>query len=274
MAEPVDVVAEHYRSADLLSLIEAGLRQMGVNAEAPGSEDLRAVDEFHIGGGEATDALLDLLEMPRGTRVLDLGSGLGGPARHMAGRGFDVTGIDLTPDYVTVAQELSRRAGVGVRFVQGSATDLPFPDAAFDLATLFHVGMNIPEKPALFAEAARVLRPGGTFAVYDVMRLGEAHPEFPLPWASQPDASALDRPETYLEAAEAAGLTLTHRRDRGDYARAFFTRMVTAMQDSGPPPLGLHLLMGPTARQKVDNMLAAVEAEMIAPVELFFQKAA
>jgi len=272
MADPADLVAEHYRSADLLSRIEAGLRQLGASAEAPRPEDLRAVDEFHIGGGEATDALLDRLDLPQGTRALDLGSGLGGPARHMAGRGFDVTGIDLTPDYVAVAQELSRRAGVAARFVQGSATDLPFADAAFDLVTLIHVGMNIPDKRALCAEAARVLGPGGIFAVYDVMRLGEAHPGFPLPWAAQPEASALDRPEAYLEAAGAAGLTPIHRRDRGDYARAFFAELTAAMARDGPPPLGIHLLMGETARQKVANMVAALEAGMIAPVELFFRK--
>src|SRR5690606_9525799 len=105
--------------------------------------------------------------------------------------------------------------------VVGSALDLPFADESFDLVTLIHVGMNLPDKPRLFAEVARVLVPGGSFAVYDVMRFG-AHPAFPLPWASDPASSFLETPEAYLAAAEGAGLSLIARRDRGEMARRFF----------------------------------------------------
>src|SRR5262249_29264554 len=144
-------------------------------------------------------------------------------------------------------------------FVEGSALDLPFADGSFDLATLLHVGMNLPDKPRLFAEVARVLVPGGVFAVYDVMRFGD-HPAFPLPWATGAGESFLEPPETYLAAAEAAGFELSARRDRGEVARAFFARMQAQMAGEAPPVVGLPLLMGEAAVAKVANMRAAVEA--------------
>src|SRR5690606_33691687 len=110
----------------------------------------KAVDEFHIGGAEATAALLDQLDIGPDTRVLDIGSGIGGPARTIAERtGARVTGVDLTPDFVETARSLTETVGLSADFVVGSALDLPFADAAFDLATLIHVGMNIPDKPRL-----------------------------------------------------------------------------------------------------------------------------
>jgi SAM-dependent methyltransferase len=146
---------------------------------------------------------------------------------------------------------------------------MPFAARQFDVATLLHVGMNIPDKAGLFAEAARVLRPGGTFAVYDVMRFGR-HPDFPVPWSAEPATSALAPPETYLEAARVAGFTLRHHEARGDVAKAFFATMQARMAETGPPVVGPPLLMGETAPQKVQNMVDAVQAGDIAPVEMVF----
>ena len=200
------------------------------------------------------------------------GSGIGGPARMIAARfGAQVTGIDLTPDFVETARRLTETVGLKAEFVVGSALDLPFEDASFDLATLLHVGMNLPDKPRLFAEVARVLVPGGTFAVFDVMRFG-AHPAFPLPWASEASGSFLEAPEAYLAAADAAGFELRARRDRGEVARAFFARMQAQMAGKEPPVVGLPLLMGEAAATKVANMVAAVQAGDIQPVEMIFRR--
>ena len=117
----------------------------GSHPEAVTAEHLKAVDEFHIGGAEATAALLDQLAIGPETRVLDVGSGIGGPARTIAARyGARVTGVDLTPDFVETARRLTETVGLKADFVVGSALDLPFATASFDLATLLHVGMNIP----------------------------------------------------------------------------------------------------------------------------------
>lgn len=272
MGSVEETVTAHYAGAGLHERIMERLAEAGVPAGEVTAVHLKAVDEFHIGGAEATTALLDQLAIGPETRVLDIGSGIGGPARTIAARyGARVTGVDLTPDFVETARQLTETLGLNAEFVAGSALDLPFADASFDLATLLHVGMNIPDKRRLFAEAARVLAPGGTFAIFDVMRFGAA-PAFPLPWANDAASSFLETPDAYLGAAEAAGLSLVSRRDRGAVARDFFARMQAAMAEGRMPPVGLPLLLGEAAPQKVANMRAAVEAGDIEPVEMIFRK--
>ncbi len=267
-----ETVASHYAGAGMHDRIMQRLADAGVPAEAVTAEHLGPVDEFHIGDAEATAALLDQLAIGPDTRVLDVGSGIGGPARQIARRyGAQVTGIDLTPDFVDTAQKLTALLGLQVEFVLGSALDLPFADGSFDLATLLHVGMNLPDKPRLFAEVARVLAPGGTFAVYDVMLFGK-HPAFPLPWASDPQGSFLEPPEIYLAAAQASGFDLVARRDRGAMAGAFFAKMKAAMAGEQPPAVGLPILLGAAAPAKIGNMASAVAAGDIQPVEMIFRK--
>lgn len=270
-AGPDDRIVAHYGGSGLYDRIVAATGK--AEAEIVAS-DIKGVDEFHIGGVEATDRLLDPLGLAPGTRVLDLGSGIGGPARRMAERyGWTVTGIDLTPDFVDTARRLTSLTGLQVEFVQGSALDLPFADASFDLATLIHVGMNLPDKPRLFAEAERVLRPNGLFAVYDVMMLDGRHPEFPVPWADAPAASFLDSPDAYRSAASAAGLELVAEAERTEVAKDFFARLAALVAD-GKVRVGLPLIMGADAGTKVQNMIAGIHAGQIAPIEMIFRKRA
>jgi SAM-dependent methyltransferase len=266
-----DKIITHYTKDGLLDRILGKLAASGISVDALTSADLKPVDEFHIGGVEATDDLLDQLEIGTVTQMLDIGSGIGGTARHIvAHHGAQVTGLDLTPEFVDAARRLTELVGLTATFQVGSALDMPFANDQFDLATLIHVGMNLPDKPKLFSEAARVLRPGGSFAIYDVMRLGDEHPAFPLPWASAPEASFLATPKTYLDAASTAGFTLTARRNRGDFARDFFARFSASLAVSGPQPLSIGLLMGADASTKVGNMITSIGTGHIAPVEMIF----
>ncbi|MCW3476020.1 class I SAM-dependent methyltransferase [Limobrevibacterium gyesilva] len=264
-------VAGHYAHGGLEQAILEALVGQGKDPDRLDPADLAPVDEFHIGGRQATADLAAQLALAPGRHLLDIGSGIGGAARYFAlAHDCRVTGIDLTEEYVAVARSLARRTGLGgkVRFQQGSALDLPFPDASFDGAYMLHVGMNIADKPALFAGVRRVLRPGGFLAVYDVMRVGEGALDFPVPWASRPETSFVAAAPAYRAALRAAGFAVTAERDRRDFAIAFFGAMKARQAETGPPPLGLPILMGPDFRQKTANMIGNLERGLIAPTEM------
>lgn len=269
-------IQDHYTTGPILDRIKSGLRAAGADPEAPGPDDLKAVDEFHTGGLEATEALLAPLGITDRMSVLDVGSGIGGTARFMARTyGAYVNGVDVTPAFVDVANTLSKMVGLDHRssFLHGSALDMPVTDASFDLATMLHVGMNIADKPALFVEVARTLRPGGRFALFDIMATGQAEIVYPVPWASHAGESFVDLPQIYRDAAAQAGLALIAERDRTDYAKDFFARVIAAAEAAdGPPPIGLHLLMGDTAQDRYSNAVSAAMNGATCPWEMVFEK--
>ncbi|UVK46161.1 methyltransferase domain-containing protein [Mesorhizobium sp. AR07] len=271
-------IARHYDISGLEERIIAALADTGVDVAHLRAGDLEAVDEFHIGGVAATRELIEQMGLKPAAKLLDIGSGVGGPARFVANSvGADVTGIDLTPSYVDIATSLSKRTGMAgkTHFVQGSALDMPFADASFDAAVILHVGMNLPDKPKLMSEAARVLRPGGVFAVYDVMRLKDGALTHPLPWASNQTMSFVATPHDYRSAATAAGFSVTAERPRGAFAIEFFAtmraRMAAAQAEGKKPPPGVGLIMGEDARTKIANLTAALEGGILAPVELLLR---
>lgn len=269
-------VAGHYGGPDLLSVIlaVAGAEDGSLNPDV-----LEQIDEFHVGGPAATERLLDGMNLAPGARLLDIGSGVGGPARRAVRRGAVVTGVDLTERFVATATELSRRVGTEgqPRFLRGSGLALPFEDASFDAAMMLHVGMNIADKGRLMTEVARVLRPGGVFAVYDLLRLDDSTAAYPLPWAAESGTSFLDTADAYRRTAEAAGLHLTAEVPRADEAKAFFAAMRTRADErkaaSLPPAPGVGTVMGDDAPLKLANLAAAVMQGHVAPSELHFRKA-
>jgi SAM-dependent methyltransferase len=264
-------IARHYDSGRLLERISEGCAALGLTV--PMSPDaLAAVDEFHIGGRLATTPFVTALGLSEGDRVVDLGCGIGGPARHVAATtGAFVTGVDLTPEFVGTGRALTEWTGLSdrVRLVEGSVLELPLEAETMDAAYMIHVGMNVADKAGVAREAARVLRPGGVFAIYDVMQVGDGVMDYPAPWAASPDQSALASPETYEAALDSAGFEVTDRIDRTGFARRFFADLAAAQSRAeGPPPLGLHLIMGEDTALKVRNMVRHIQAGLIAPIEI------
>ncbi|MDP5215805.1 class I SAM-dependent methyltransferase [Ruegeria sp. 2205SS24-7] len=270
-------VAAHYTTEDLLGRIREALRTAGADPDAPAPEDLKGIDEFHTGGVQATDDLLDQLAISQHTRVLDIGCGLGGTSRHIAlkSNAF-VTGVDLTPSFVETGEALNRMVGMQdrVKLLRGSVLDLPLVEDTIDLVTMFHVGMNVADKAKLFSEVNRVLVPGGTFALFDVMRMdADGGLTFPFPWAEEPAFSFVEPAAAYMEAAEVAGLVFKSIRNRKDFALDFFKTVFARIEEAGgPPPVGIHLLMRDTAGEKIQNYVNCVQAGLIAPFELIFRK--
>ena len=272
----LNVVASHYTRGDLLQAISNGVENLGKSLESLAVEDLAPVDEFHIGGSLATRSFLDQVAIVAEDHVLDIGCGLGGTSRFAAETyGCRVTGVDLTHEYVETGKVLCSWVGLEHRvdLVQGNALATDFSASTFDKAFMLHVGMNIADKRALAAEAWRILKPGGVLGIYDVMRVGNEKLTFPLPWATVPETSAVASPDEYKGALAGAGFVLSGERNRRGFALQFFERLRDdAGGAEGPPPLGLHILMGEDASTKVQNMIENISHGRVAPVELIAKK--
>jgi ubiquinone/menaquinone biosynthesis C-methylase UbiE len=262
-----DAVAAHYSAGGLGERILAGLRQAGIDPAAVRAADLAPVDEFHMGGRDATQYIVGLMHLSPGMHVLDIGSGLGGLARYLAGEcGCRATGIDLTPEFVQVAGMLTQLTGLSDRvdFQAGSALDMPWPAGSFDAAVTFHVAMNIADRPRLYAEAARVLRSGAPFAVYDVLKGPTEGMLFPTPWAATAATSHLVTAAEMRALLDDAGFDITHQEDRKDVGLAYHRdRLAATRAAGGPPPLGPHLILGKIAGGTAINMLHMLESNQI-----------
>ncbi|MGK9169184.1 methyltransferase domain-containing protein [Inquilinus limosus] len=269
--ETEQAVARHYGRSGIEQAVIEALRASGKDVDRLVPGDLSGADEFHLGWYAATAELAQDLGLGPDLHVLEVGCGIGGPARHFAAaHGCRVTGIDLTAEFIEAAEALTRRCGLAglVSFRQGSALATPFPDAGFDAATLIHVGMNIADKAALFAEVRRVLKPGGRFGVYDVMRAGQGDLRYPMPWAATTETSFVEPPETYRRLLGEAGFAIEAEHDRSALALTLGREMRERVAIQGAPPLGLHILMGPATPERMGNVMAALECGLIAPMEM------
>ncbi|MBA3800865.1 MAG: class I SAM-dependent methyltransferase [Geodermatophilaceae bacterium] len=212
-----DLIRAHYASGDLANAIINVLAEAGVDTDQLRVQDLVPVDQLHAGGAAATAYVLERIEPTRGGLLLDVGCGIGGPSR-MAAATYDaqVTGVDLTPEFVDAATALTARVGLAERasFVATPGESLPFEDRSFDSAMMIHVGMNIPDKRSVFSEVHRVLSPGSVFGVYEQVRRGEGDLTYPLPWADDERSSFVEPLEAYVQGLEAAGFGEVEVEDR------------------------------------------------------------
>lgn len=271
-----DTIAEHYTMQDLAEAIFAGLKQAGKDLNNLKQEDLAPVDEFHIRGREATVELAQQLDLNASKHILDVGSGVGGASRYLASAyGCRVTGLDLTEAYCQVAQLLADRIGLGqlIAYRQGSALDMPFENASFDIVWTQHAAMNIADKARLYAESWRVLKPGGLLAIYDVVA-GEGGPLiFPVPWAREPSISFLVTSDELRELLGQAGFQVVSWRDTLEEGRSWFREVAEKMQKvGGTPPLGFHILLGPDFKTMASNQVRNLNENRIGLIEAVVQR--
>lgn len=250
-------VRDHYQAAirdrgELLEKISGLVESLGGGPLT--ADRLPGLDQFHFGGLAATKELATRAGIAAGARVLDAGSGLGGPARYLAETfGCDVTGVDLAPHYVAVADLLAERAGLAgkVRFRVGDLARLPFENASFDLVWTQHVVMNIRDRDGLYRELHRVLKPGGVLAFFDpVAGEGGEPPYYPLPWAAIPETSTLLTEAETRAALARAGFDVVRWDDVTEDAFAWMSRQQAA---AGPSPVPLGIVVGPRMAEMVGN---------------------
>ena len=255
--ENTDVlVDQHYGSGGILERIESGLNLAGKSGETLSVDDLAPIDAFHTRGREATLEVAELAALKASDRVVDIGCGLGGTARHLANQySCNVVGVDLTKEYVEVGQHLTKRVGLSekVELRHGSALDLPCEDESFDVAWTEHAQMNIADKKLFYSEIARVLKPGGRFLFHDIFRGSGESPVYPAPWAEDESISSLATEDEARSAMAAAGLEVAEWIGTVDESIDFFQAVFAKIEKDGPPPIGIHLLMGGNAKDKLAN---------------------
>jgi SAM-dependent methyltransferase len=261
----------------LASTILGALQAAGKDVDRLSLEDLAAVDEFHIRGRPATAELADGLGLAAGQRVLDVGCGIGGPSRYVAAT-YDckVVGIDLTEEYCRVAALLAERAGLGdrVEYHPGNALAMPFADADFEVAYTQHVAMNIEDKAQLYAEVARILKPGGRFGIYDVLQGEGGDVVYPVPWARDAATSFVVRPAELEALLEDAGFAIVSWRDTAAEARQWIDQMKARMAEPNPPPTALRLLLGEDFRAMAQNIFRNLLEDRVRPTEVICRKPA
>ena len=256
----------HYGGADVAEHVLASLDPVRIDR-------LAALDQFHVGGTAASRRLAERAGIGKGQAVLDLGSGLGGPARLLAGDfGADVTGVDLTPGFCRIAQALSVHAGYAetTRFCAADALILPFADNSFDVVWTEHVAMNIGDRDALYGELHRVTRPGGVLALYDVVAgANVASLVYPVPWASEPSQSHLIDADGLRRVVTEARWTARHFHDE---SAAALDWLATARPPKGVDGPTLRDVMGPDFPKMIANLRENFEAGRLGAVQAVFEK--
>jgi ubiquinone/menaquinone biosynthesis C-methylase UbiE len=265
-------ITSHYSRGNLLSRLKAALAADGADPDRPSADALAPYDHFHGRGLEATVELADMMPARARDHLLDIGSGIGGPARYVAARfGCRVTGIDLTPEFCDVARHLTRLAGLDdrVRFETGDALAMPFADGAFDGAYSMNVAMNIADKAAFYREIRRVLAPGGWLVLAEIAKGEGGEPDYPTPWAGSARTSFLATAEDTRAGLGDAGFDVVQLRSSVEAARAYGARS-RAMVERGGKPLhrSVMLVHGDVARDAMANSARALQDGRILPIEI------
>lgn len=269
MTDILDDVKSHYAPAGLTDRLKAALAVFGPEERRLTPRQLAALDQFHTRGLQATAELAEMAGVGPSMSVLDVGSGLGGPARFLAAaRGCRVVGVDLSEPFVEAARYLTERTGqdVQVSFRAASALELPFAEQSFDAAFLQHVAMNIADRARLYGEIRRVLRPGGRFATFDIVSAGD-EPRYPLPWAPTPATSFLLTAGATRTAIEAAGFRAAAWRDDTEAGKAWLAEL----RSSPPPSPNLGVVMGPDIVEAIQNLGRGLMEGRLAVVSAVFE---
>jgi ubiquinone/menaquinone biosynthesis C-methylase UbiE len=273
-----DEVSKHYARGDLLARLNAALAEDGVDPLHPTIEALAPYDQFHGRGLEATIELAGLMRAAASDHILDIGSGIGGPARYFASRfGCQVTGIDLTPEFCSVARHLTRLLDLQdrVAFEVGDALAMPFADTTFNGAYSMNVSMNIADKTALYREIHRVLQPGAWLVLSELAKGDGGEIDYPTPWARSPRTSFLTTLGQTRQGLTEAGFDVIELRSTRDQALAFGARS-RALVERGekPPHRAVMLIHGEIASQAMSNVARGLSEARIIPIEVLAQKRA
>ncbi len=255
-------IESHYFKESLYEDIIKRLKEQDINLENVKRSDISGADEFHVRGAEVSKELANSINL-NGLKVLDIGCGLGGPCRMLADD-YDchTTGIDISKEYIRTATKLSKLVNLENKtdFIHGDAANLPFDNNSFDVVWTQHVQMNISDKKRFYSEINRVLRVGGYFLFYDILKKGDGEINYPMPWASNSNISFLFKAKEMEDLLKEIGLTEKQCTNQTQAGIDFFEALVSKLKEFGPPKIGLNVLMGETTKPKLMNLLSHLKS--------------
>jgi ubiquinone/menaquinone biosynthesis C-methylase UbiE len=269
MADSSTGIQRHYGGAAIVQRVLTAVGDSGHDVNRLAAEMLYPYDQFHWRSLAATRENAAKLNLEASMHVLDVGSGVGGPARYMASTfGCRVSGIDLTEEFVTAATELTERCRLSdkVVFRQGDALAMPFSDASFDAASCLNVAMNIKNKAELAREIRRVMKPRGRLVWTEATQGPGGPPHYPLPWARTPDISFLVSSRELRSAIEGAGLRIVEWTDETEATRAVFTQTGRSPQTSASSMISNQVIMGDDFAERLNNFGRNVLEERLVPI--------
>jgi SAM-dependent methyltransferase len=273
MTDYEDAVNAIYSSRGLASRILEALERAGVDTDNLSVDALTPLEELHIAGRKHTLRMAELTGLEAGMRIIDVGCGIGGPARALAHHyGCRVSGVDLTEEFCSVGRMLTERTRLGemVEIHHADAVDLPFEDSSFDVAWLQHTITNVPDKKRLFTEIARVLRPAGKVAMYEVVSGTRSVVHFPVPWTRDSGLSFLVEEAELLKHLDSAGFVRESWEDLTGESAAFLRRVLSKPRRSGGPGLSPGIILGPEYRTMMTNVLKNLEENRMRVVQGIF----
>lgn len=270
MTNDIKHIHGYYTPNDLYNKIIGGLDKLGLDLTKITLDDLQPVDEFHIRGDAATKELISLADFTDDMHILDVGCGIGGSTRRLSHEtGCRVTGIDLSDEYIDVAERLTELLNMQERvsFEACSALDLPYEDNSFDGVWSLQMTMNIEDKLAWAKEIFRVLKPGARAILYEVCGNANTNLHFPVPWAQDSSMSFLSPPAEFRQAIEAAGFDVEVWNDKTDLAKKAFSKATKPVGEPKLPPLGVYMLVGEDISTKAYNLHRNLEENCVSLIE-------
>lgn len=269
------LVKQHYDFQDLPERLPRELEQAGLDLTDLNWMDLIPIDQFHSRGLVATEEIAQGLHLKPEMTVIDIGCGIGGPARYLSAvHECQVTGVDLSQSFIDVAKRLAELTRLTDRttFVQGDALNLPFDKATFDHAVTQHVAMNISDRAGLYRNIHRVLKPGGRLAVYDLVEGNGDTLIFPVPWARGPETSFLIAPDEMRDVLFDTGFIEVYWQDKTPEGIAWFEdQMAERRANPTPNPLNISMIMGPDFARMAANVAQNLKEGRAALVLAIFE---
>ena len=268
-------ISDHWGTGDVYARIMKAMAAASISPDTVTVEQMAPADHFHARGLPATVELADALLIEAGHHIVDIGCGVGGPARYLAKRfGCRVSGVDITEPFVEAANKLTALLKMEgqVAVELGDGQQLPYGDAMFEGGYTQHVTMNIADRARFFGEAFRVLKPGAFFALTE-HGLGPAgSPHYPLPWSEDGSGAYLVTPADTVTYLEGAGFVDVEVEDTGAKYLAGYRRAMELAAQGNVPPFGTHILMGQTAPAKTKNAARNIEEGRTHPVQVICYK--